>query len=87
MCDRATDQHWPYTGYKLTAYSDKEEAFNELLWYDTTHTHTTTHTNTHAHARARAHTHTHTPQSHHNTTGETACSCTWRTPSRMQEVR
>jgi putative intracellular protease/amidase len=28
------DQHWPYTGYKMTAYSDKEEAFNELLWRD-----------------------------------------------------
>jgi len=28
------DQQWPYVGYKMTAYSDKEEAFNELLWRD-----------------------------------------------------
>jgi putative intracellular protease/amidase len=28
------DQRWPYTGYKMTAYSNKEEAFNELLWRD-----------------------------------------------------
>jgi hypothetical protein len=29
----------------MTAYSDKEEAFNELLWYHTHDTHTT-HTHT-----------------------------------------
>jgi hypothetical protein len=28
----------------MTAYSDKEEAFNELLWYDTTNTRDTIHT-------------------------------------------
>jgi putative intracellular protease/amidase len=28
------DQSWPYAGYRMTAFSNKEEVFNELLWRD-----------------------------------------------------
>jgi putative intracellular protease/amidase len=33
------DQNWPYIGYRMTAYSNKEEIFNEILWRDRLHFH------------------------------------------------
>jgi len=31
---RSTGQSWPYTGYQMTAYSNREEFINEQLWRD-----------------------------------------------------